>query len=504
MTELELKFQVSAIGRAGLLKALGNRRIERVELLAGWFDTEDHLLARHAMALRVRRENGHWVQTLKAAGPDPIERLEDNVELPDAVPGDPDAGATFPVDPARHGATPVGRRLLKLLKAHGRPPLIEVFRTEVTRRRRLLRAHDAVVEWALDEGSLVAGGRLQAISELELEFKDGDPKGLLALAREWQARHGLWLDTASKAQRGTLLAAGRACADPTKARVPRLDSRMDRDALLRAIVAACLAQILPNASAIAAGGAQPGHVHQLRIGLRRLRTALRELGDFVDGALPDIAHVVQSVFDALGEARDQHMLESGLAKQLLRAGAPLSSPPDPVAAGRAESALPALVRASPFQGALLQLLAFALARAHVPDGPATDAAAAVAPIAGFRQRLDRLHCQIVRDADGFEALEPMEQHRVRKRLKRLRYLAEFAAPLFKPRRVRAWLQACEPVQDALGLHVDHLVGVQRFERDAAIDPRAWFAVGWLRSRLPETARAGRKSLEKLARVEVFW
>ena len=39
----------------------------------------------------------------------------------------------------------------------------------------------------------------------------------------------------------------------------------------------CLEQVLVNASEIAAGSSDAEHVHQLRVGIRRLRTAMREL-----------------------------------------------------------------------------------------------------------------------------------------------------------------------------------------------------------------------------------
>src|SRR4051794_36983865 len=81
MSELELKFQVPPGGQAGLLKALGGRKLERIRLQARYFDTADHLLGRHGMALRLRNENGAWVQTLKASKSHSFERLEENVEL---------------------------------------------------------------------------------------------------------------------------------------------------------------------------------------------------------------------------------------------------------------------------------------------------------------------------------------------------------------------------------------------------------------------------------------
>jgi len=96
------------------------------------------------------------------------------------------------------------------------------------------------------------------------------------------------------------------------------------------------------------------------------------------------------------------------------------------------------------------------------------------------------------------------QHRARKRLKRLRYVAAFLAPLHASRDVQAWLNAVKPAQAALGRHIDLLTAARRFESAAPTEPQAWFAAGWLRSEARESARASRKSLRRLARTPSFW
>jgi CHAD domain-containing protein len=76
---------------------------------------------------------------------------------------------------------------------------------------------------------------------------------------------------------------------------------------------------------------------------------------------------------------------------------------------------------------------------------------------------------------------------VRKRLKRLRYLAEFAAPLFRPSRAERYLAALKPVQDCLGVRNDEATALALLRDLAQAEPRAWFApgsrwVGWRRGR----------------------
>ena len=287
--------------------------------------------------------------------------------------------------------------------------------------------------------------------------------------------------------------------DPVKAAPAPWSGRqlraMDGPALLRRMVGACLAQIRPNAGALAQGGDDPEHVHQLRVGLRRLRSAVWAMRPFGAGLPPDWEAAVQAVFEALGDSRDRHVLSTTLAPELAAAGAPLADLCPPRA--EAAAALAALVRGGRFQDALAALRSFAEAPAA---GPVTDGDG----LPHLTARLRKLSRQVARGARDFDALPFEERHQVRKRLKRLRYLAEFAAPAFDRAEARAWLKAVAPAQDALGTHIDRVLAGRRFEALAATDPRAWFAAGWLRAKSARSARAARKALARLRGIDAFW
>jgi len=485
MTELELKFQLPPGARESLLKAVGHRRLERVELDARYFDTAEHALAGRLVALRLRRENGRWVQTLKAAKPHSPERLEHEVELPEGA--DPRAP-----DLALHAGTEAGELLAGVLAAQGEPPLVETYRAEVVRLRRVLPYGEALVEWSLDEGRIVAGDRIHPVAELELELKGGEPQALYAMARDWQARHGLWLDPISKAHRGTLLVHGQPFARPVKPEAPRVARGMRGDAMLRSIVAACLAQVLPNAAELANGSTDPEHVHQLRVGIRRLRTALRELEDFAPGLRARVEPRLAPVFDALGQSRDRHVMATVLAPALAAAGAPLALPDSPAAA----APLAPVVRASGFQSELLQLLAYAQG--------AGEEGAGDKPLGVLRRRLDKLLEKLARAAPDFESLAFDEQHRARKRLKRLRYCVEFVASLYGEKAVKRYLKALRPAQEALGHYNDVVVAEHAFRERLAEDPRAWFALGWLAGQRMQLLREATRALTALSKAPRFW
>jgi CHAD domain-containing protein len=120
------------------------------------------------------------------------------------------------------------------------------------------------------------------------------------------------------------------------------------------------------------------------------------------------------------------------------------------------------------------------------------------------RRLRKLARQVTRDARRFEQLPFARQHLMRKRLKRLRYLAEFAAPAFHRGEVDAWLKKIAPAQDRLGKYIDEVQAGVRFAALASTQPGAWFALGWLRAQAERSARASRKSLERLRRSKAFW
>jgi CHAD domain-containing protein len=448
--------------------------------------------------LRLRQEGRRWVQTAKALGDGPLHRLEHNVDL-----GAARAGAPPQPDVRRHAGTPVGDTLARLLADAGEP-LVETYGTDIWRLTRELRTRGAVVELALDIGSITAhppgGGvsRVAAVCELEMELVRGDVPGLVALAHRWSQQHRLWFSTVSKAERGERLLAGIDFAPAVKARAPRFpegDAFPAGPVIQRAVVAACLAQILPNASEVGADSADAEHIHQLRIGIRRLRTALRELDALGPGFDPAWEAPLVAAFRALGEHRDADIATDTIAAELRAAAAPDIVLPVGTDAAPSPGAV---VRSPGFQSALVALIGFA-AQAPSPVGAAPAEARR-----HLRERLRALHAHTLDDAERFDTLDTEARHAVRKRLKRLRYLAEFVAPLFDGGRARRYLDRLGPAQDALGRANDAQAALDRYRAAAATDPRAWFAVGWLSARQSDGVLTSRRALGKIADAPRFW
>lgn len=239
MTETELKFQLPAAALPALRQDLQARGAVAQRLRAVYLDTPDGRLSAARAALRLRHEgDAGWVQTAKALGAGVLTRLEH--EAPAGV------GEALPdIDLSRHADTPVLAAVQAALGEAG-ATLAPVFETEVQRLRLdQPTSTGAWIEWALDEGEVRAGGRRLPLSELEFELRSGEPAALLALAAEQVARHGLWLDTRSKAERGELLARDHAATPPRPLRRPPPDQPP------RAAVAGLLEAVLASGSVLA-------------------------------------------------------------------------------------------------------------------------------------------------------------------------------------------------------------------------------------------------------------
>jgi CHAD domain-containing protein len=282
-----------------------------------------------------------------------------------------------------------------------------------------------------------------------------------------------------------------------KASACLVHARMTEGELLRAVLRNCLAHVLPNAIAVADASDDPEHLHQLRVGLRRLRTAIRHLSPLVpdtNWALCKVA--LAQTFRALGDARDQHGVLAPLKRQLMAAGIqdlawiePGGPVVDPVE----------VVQRPEFLTALADVQVFVLGfdqRAH-STRPAHKQ--------GLTAPLAKLHVQVCREGRRFHALSLPEQHRVRKRLKRLRYLSEFVAPLFPSKGTERYTASLRLALDSLGLCND--LAVAGAVAQAAAErghAGAVLAMDWLARARKTSAQHCERDLRLVAETPVFW
>ncbi len=261
--ERELKFVTDpqTFDAAQVLPLLGGpeqRSSPRLESV--YFDTEDGDLARSGIWLRVRHEDGACVLGLKRA-PDSdrgaFERDEQEVKSPSP---EPDL-ALFDAATARDLAEIIGGKGLKAK-----------FGSDVRRTTRTVEFGGAAFEVALDSGFLFAGERREPLREIELELKSGPPAALFAYGLRVIAALPVRLCVESKAERARRLLSPEPPA-PVRARPPSLTSETPLDDAIGALLHNCLSQFLGNLPALASGDGVEA-VHQMRVAMRRLRSAL--------------------------------------------------------------------------------------------------------------------------------------------------------------------------------------------------------------------------------------
>lgn len=497
MNEIELKFQVPAGKRQAVLRALTDAKgkakanVKTLRLQAQYFDTPDQRLAKAHVSLRLRQEGDDWVQTLKCPGENRWTRLEHEVTR--AV-----DGGEPRLDTALHAGTAAGEQLAAALGDQA-ASLQVYYATDVQRTLRMIRSTGVLAEVALDVGEIRAGSETRELHEIEFELKSGSVDALVALAARWVERHGLWVDVISKAERGQQLARSAPSVAPVYAQDVVLKEPHSPDAALRQMVAACLAHLLPNAAEVAGGAGQAEHVHQTRVALRRLRTALRIYGDWSPAVDAGWEPALAKLFGQLGGVRDRDALEADLLPALRAAGAPLAELP----AEAAGPAIDEMLRAPATTHLWLALIAFSQAApAQTEAPPPVGAAGGLRALAAAK--LDHLQRQLVKDAKAYADFDDEQRHRARRRIKRLRYAIEFAASLFRAKKVQAYVQRLKPAQDALGEYNDLVVAEQAFTQLLPAQPQAWFALGWLAAQRKPMLDACEHRLRKWAKKTGFW
>lgn len=546
MSEQELKLNVPIQAQLRVEQAVQRAKYAQIQLRALYFDTPSRALVRARIALRLRLEGSQWVQTLKMPGEHHLSRIEINQDRPEAT-----------LDLSVYVGTPAGEILSGLSE-----PLQVCYETDVLRQLRDIRTRAGVVELAFDRGWLRAGALALPISELEFELKRGHLEAVFESARTWQQKFGLILDFRSKAERGDRLAqlaqsldAVQAMPTPDAAsRQQQEDRRAQRVAdfwkprgaeivslgravkqrdpaqVLAVVTTECLEQIVRNTAVLCevdtAGicqSATPEHIHQLRVGIRRLRSAW----SFFDGLteLPslELREQIKEYFSHLGGTRDEDVLKGAVLPAIAAAGLPpLVLPVSPY-----QNAGTPLVASTGFQRWLLDMLALCtIPTAPLvvqPVAPVTEAASDIgdhddvflfphAPLLPQKpplkplliKKLKKWHRKILQHGVAFRDLNIEQQHALRKKCKKLRYALQFCEDLLPAENLPPYRKQLAVVQDILGEMNDLYVALPLFESLKIEQPQAWFACGWIQARQATLTDSASKAFSRLAKTKPPW
>jgi triphosphatase len=222
-------------------------------------------------------------------------------------------------------------------------------------------------------------------------------------------------------------------------------------AAFKAVALAALEQIESNTRGVLISD-DPEFLHQLRVGMRRLRAALRAFRSIlVRKDARRVIRALRKVAPGLGAARDWDVLVARL---------------------EADRGPPGLLRKARSQRAAARRAArrTLVAKRFAGIGPRVRALAPAESGATLAQfgaaALVRAHRKLMAQAQDIDWADAAARHACRIRVKRLRYSCEFFAAAFPAKRVSPYLSALKELQDILGVLNDISVGRRLIGFDA--------------------------------------
>jgi len=294
---------------------------------------------------------------------------------------------------------------------------------------------------------------------------------------------------------------GYANAHAVTARRVRLTRRMSVDEAFRATVLECLAQVGGNAPAVRAR--DPRGIHQIRVGLRRLQMALKSFGEYGDTpAMKALGKRGRALATVFGPARDLDVFSQLLLPQI-----------DPkfvehesfvalhlaLRHARGEAWDDALAEiADPEFGAFLNDVA-AVAETLPHNGTR------IGKFSGLV--LDELYGQVRKRGKRAHRVYDSRTHKLRIALKKLRYAAEFFAPLYSQKRASAYIRTIKVLLNELGDANDaHGVGglMQRLGDAPELSFAKGVIIGWYAAKEKRLATRALKNWRRFRRLKPFW
>ena len=333
-----------------------------------------------------------------------------------------------------------------------------VFTTDFTRCAWTLSHGGALIEIALDRGTISAGGaaaQREPLCELELELLEGaSPDPLFDLAIALAADLQLHPEIASKAERGYALADGGAAPGPLRALSSPVTPELSPVEAFRAIALSCLAQLQGNEAGAVAGG-NPEYVHQARVAIRRLRSAFNLFAPVLNPAFVAVySPRWRKLASGLGSARDWDVFLTETLSPLEEAFpgdadlALLRARGEATKAKAQASAAVGLKQKAYSQ--LLLAFSAALFRVEMPTIAAEGASSGSSLLKFARRRLKKRAQMIERLASEHGKMNAERRHELRIAFKKLRYALEFFAPLLPGKRLAKYQASLATIQDLLG------------------------------------------------------
>ena len=512
--EIELKLEIPRqqarqLAGSAWLKKLACGPVQKKHLVSVYYDTDDLTLRDNQSMLRVRRVDGRFVQTFKAQamGTGALSRLQWEVPIQGPKP-----------DLRRAHKRDTGGLNLKKLRKSLKP----IFETTVSRTIVPVRYRGSLLELAIDQGQVKTGRLRLPIHEIEVELKKGRPQAVIALGKKLASKLQAAFGVLSKAERGYALRRSKVnqsvCATPVV-----LSPNMMAAEAFEAIAMSCLHHFAANRRAVMAERSEG--VHQMRVGLRRLRAAISLFEDVLGG--PETERIktdLKWLTEELGPARDMDVLMEETIDPLVE------STPQPRSANALKNDIESkrdkdftralvAVQSDRYRHLVLQTALWIMGGRWRKYGADLVVARRKMSVQQFAtQELGRRAAKIVKKLDKIEDLSSKQQHKLRIAVKKLRYAVEYFESLYNgkqiTRRRKGFAEILKALQSSLGKLNDIRVhwalarkyaDEKRRRRNAV--PKA-FAMGLLsgqeRTRVSGLLKAAKRDGKCLSRHAPFW
>lgn len=505
-TELKLLIEprhVARLRQHPLFKHAAHNTLRK--LYGVYYDTPELDLWRAGITLRLRREGSRWVQTVKSGGSVTAGLHQRNEE-------ETGVAAPFPDFTAITGAGLAARFAPPRLRTQLKPAIV----TEFSRASCMLRpAHGIAIEASIDQGIIKGGDATETVCELELEIKAGPPWRAYQTALQLLAAVPLQVEDRSKAGRGFALD-GSVPRTPCRAELSPLTARTSSNEAFKLLVQSCLAQFIANQRGMLDTD-DPEYLHQVRVALRRLRSVLTTfLPLFPECALAEPMAETRWLAATLGPARDWDVftvetLPPITARYTKHPGMAVLSGSASRLRRAADRAARRAVASARGQGLLLAFGGWLSAETWLTVMDDAQRAELARPVAGFaRVVLAAAHARVLKRGKRFSRLAPPELHRLRIAAKKLRYVAEFFAPLFDERHARDYRAALARLQDGLGAYNDAAT-VTRLAahagdgtRRSAVNEARGIILGWSAGKQHAGTRHLNRSWKEFRASRLFW
>ena len=427
------------------LSALLVNKPSHLRLFSAYYDTPRLELRKHNIALRLRRQGRRWTQTVKTAAA-PAGGLQQRTELEVAV-----SRGALDLQWLKHTGLPEFAENSDSMHALG-----IVFTTEFDRTVAVVEPVAGTrVEVCVDQGAIVAGTKRESICEIELELKEGTVSALFELAQRLADVPDVRIETDSKAHRGYRLVTREQPA-PAKASTPKLSTTTDVDTVFKTLAFGCIGQMQANEHGVL-HSSDIEYVHQARVALRRLRSVFNVFSSAVpETHFSDHLGWLRNISRMLGEARDwdvfvteflpqasSNMNEDFAKCELTRNAASLRA--------EARSRALAVLAGTDFTVRMLRLSQLL----HEQNWAAIrtieqQESAALSPRSFATSVLGRAYRDVAQRGKRINPHNVKEFHKLRIRIKKLRYSSELLSPLFGVKAARKFLSQLADLQKVLG------------------------------------------------------